>query len=154
MAFKPPKKPVQFAHLKQTLANANPDNPMYQTIQAIIEKLIQFQNQNIDDKSKIIADVTKIGGAITGGGGGGSTGSGLANLTYLTKDDETSTVSNSIQLLAGTGITFDDSAANKRIINTSGSSSDHYDAPLTDGDIDETHLIFAMGECIIVQIPV
>jgi hypothetical protein len=30
----------------------------------------------------------------------------------------------------------------------------HYDTPLTDGDPDETDLIFASGECIIVQVPV
>ena len=30
----------------------------------------------------------------------------------------------------------------------------HYDAPLTDGDLVEANLIFALGECIIVQVPV
>jgi len=30
---------------------------------------------------------------------------------------------------------------------------DHYDSPLTDGDMIETNLIFANGECIIVQVP-
>ena len=29
-----------------------------------------------------------------------------------------------------------------------------YDSPLTDGDSDETELIFADGDCIIVQVPV
>jgi len=34
------------------------------------------------------------------------------------------------------------------------SSSNHYDSPLTDGNVDETDLIFASGECVIVQVPV
>lgn len=29
----------------------------------------------------------------------------------------------------------------------------YYDTPLTDGSLDETDLIFAMGECITVQVP-
>jgi len=35
-----------------------------------------------------------------------------------------------------------------------GGGATHYDAPLTDGDLVEANLIFALGDCIIVQVPV
>jgi hypothetical protein len=31
---------------------------------------------------------------------------------------------------------------------------DHYDAPLSDGDLVAAELIYAAGECIIVQVPI
>jgi len=152
VAFKPPKKPVQFAHLKQTLSTADPDNALYQTVQAIIEKLTQFQNQETEEKTKLKDAISSISG---GGSGGGTPIGGNLTATYITKANETADLSNSIQLLAGTNITFDDTVANQRTINSFGGSSvsNYYDSPLTDGDLIETELIFAAGECIIVQVP-
>lgn len=43
-----------------------------------------------------------------------------AEATYLTEADETATLPNSRQLLAGSGITFDDSVAGERTISSSG----------------------------------
>jgi hypothetical protein len=60
---------------------------------------------------------------------------------------------NARQLLAGAGITFDDTVANERTINASATGSGYW-TPLTDGDVDETDLIFAAGEAIAVFVPV
>jgi len=76
---------------------------------------------------------------------------GFANRTYLTTNNESPYLPFSRQLLAGAGITFDDSITNQRTINA---TSLHYDCPLSDGDPIAADLIFADGECIIVQVPV
>ena len=143
MVFRPPKKPPQFADLKGILAQTkDTENPLYQTIQILIERLDQTKQVNDDKLGKIGQDISNI----------------LKNLankfaTYITKEDEIAVLPNSVQLLAGTGIIFDDSVPNKRTISTS-IGGNHYDCPLSDGDVDEAHLIFANGECIIVQCPV
>ena len=138
----------QFADLKGILAQSgNTDNALYQVVQHIIERLDQFKGTT---KSGI-EGVSK------------NSGSGLKSLiqtlskpTYHTKELETLILPNSVQLLAGTGITFDDTVPHKRTISSTGGSgggSDHYDAPLSDGNLTEADLIFASGECIIVQVP-
>lgn len=76
--------------------------------------------------------------------------SNIRNSTFITVNNETGSLPNSRQLLAGLGITFDDSVVGRRTINSSGSG---YWVPLTDGDLDETDLIFAAGECIMVHVP-
>jgi len=73
--------------------------------------------------------------------------------TFLTTGNDIVTLPNSKQLLAGIGITFDDSVFGQRTINASGSLDSGFWTPLTDGDEDETDLIFASGECIMVFVP-
>ena len=57
------------------------------------------------------------------------------------------------------GITVEDMGGVQKQLNAIGGALKggldvkHYDTPLTDGDVDETNLIFANGECIIVQVP-
>lgn len=75
----------------------------------------------------------------------------VLNAAFLTSEDESGDFPNSRQLLAGSNITFDDSVANQRTISSTG--SDTYDSPLSDGDLVAAELIFANGECIIVQVP-
>jgi hypothetical protein len=76
----------------------------------------------------------------------------LGGGTFLTVDDESADLPNSRQELPGTFITFDDSVPNQRTINGTGETL-YYDAPLSDGDPIAAELIFADGECIIVQVP-
>jgi|SRR6185295_1954714 len=144
MPFRPAKKQPQFADLKGILAQSkDTENSLYQTVQEIIERLSQFQELALEDiKAKLgEADAVKKFASRFG--------------SYLTKNDDTSQLPNSVQLLAGLGITLDYSIPNKLIINSTGSSgSNHYDSPLSDGDLTEADLIYASGECIIVQVPV
>jgi hypothetical protein len=60
-------------------------------------------------------------GVLSSGSGGG--GSAPASATFLTATDESGTLPNSRQLLAGTNVTFDDSVPNERTINASGGGS-------------------------------
>ncbi len=78
----------------------------------------------------------------------------IINATFLTASDESADFPNSRELLAGTGVTFDDSIANERTLNVTVPGSNVYDAPLSDGDLIAAELIFADGECIIVQVPI
>lgn len=119
---------------QSTLQQTN--NPLYQLLKILIQAVREFQ-----DEQTGINDSTS--GSITG----------FENLDFLTHTDESATLPNSRQLIAGTGVTFDDTVVNQRTINASGGTSAFYDAPLTDGDPVETDLIFAGGECVIVQVP-
>lgn len=110
MAFKPPKKQPQFADLKGILAQTkDTENPLYQTVQVLIERLTQLQliiNESLKDKldepDAALRFATKFG-------------------SFLTKNDDTAQLPNSNQLLAGTGITLDYSVANKLTISSSAS---------------------------------
>lgn len=150
MAFRKPKQQPRFADLNGILAQSrDTDSALYQTVQVLIERLTQFQgvtleevadiNNSISKTNKVIIDITADKQA-----------------TYLTATGEAFALPNSRQLIAGSGITFDDSVTNERTISSSGSGGlgTHYDAPLSDGDLVAAELIFAAGECIIVQVPV
>jgi len=143
MAFRKPVVQPEFADLKGTLAQSRNElgNATYQTIQEIIERLTRFRGITIDqiaDKLDEVAADARYANKFA---------------SFITREDETSVLPNSIQLLAGTGITLDYSVANQLTISATGGAGAYYDAPLTDGDVDETDLIFADGECVIVQVP-
>lgn len=110
------------------------DNPLYQVIRELIGLVINLKSDNTAGRPP-------------------SSASALKNLSFITIDNETGTLPNSRQLMAGTNIIFDDSISGKRTINASGGSNGYW-APLTDGDLDETDLIFANGECIMVHVPI
>ncbi len=60
-------------------------------------------------------------------------------------------------LTAGTGITITDGGPGSTVTIAAtggGGGSDHYDCPLSDGDLTAAEIIFASGECVIVQVPV
>ena len=145
MAFRPPKKQPEFADLKGILAQTrDTENPLYQTVQVLIERLTQFQTVTLET----VADINNsINNSET-----------ILNIaadktaTYHTKNDERAKLPHSWQLLAGEGIEFDDTIPNKRTINSLGNCR-YYDAPLTDGNVLDTGFIFGLGECIIVQVP-
>jgi hypothetical protein len=104
MPFRPPRKQPQFADLKGVLSQSKQtDNALYQTVQILIERLMQFQSITVDRLAGIDKELEQLFGEIQGTGG-----------------DEPTV----------------------------------YDCPLSDGDLIEAELIFADGECIIVQVPV
>jgi len=110
MPYRGRRKAPQFADLKTTLAQSKGvDNSLYQVVQEIIERLTQFQFETVLPSEPV-----------TGGGGGGGGATKFA--TYHTKNDETAALPNSVQLLAGTGIVFDDTVANKRTIAATGTA--------------------------------
>jgi len=116
MAFRRPRKLPQFADLKPILAQTKEiDEALYQVIEEILDRLSNFQFET---------DTPPL--SPTGGGGGGG-GANSANkfATYHTKQDETTVLPNAVQLLAGAGIVFDDSVANKRTISGSGAGGAH-----------------------------
>ena len=149
MAFRKPKQQPEFASLKTTLAQiaTHKDVALYQTIQLLIERLMQFQGITINDIADINASINDI--------------LSITNIsadklrTYITETDETLKLPNSRRLVAGTNVSFDVTNPGQFIINvTGGGSGNHYDSPLSDGDTEEAELIYANGECIIVQVPV
>jgi hypothetical protein len=127
MAFQRPKKQPNFATLKSTLAQTKKtEHPLYQTIQILIERLMQFQGITVEEIADINNSINNVNSVVNN----------LADKTrtYITKDDETLNLPNSIQLLAGTNVAFDDTVANKRTINVTippVSVSDH--VPMTLG---------------------
>jgi hypothetical protein len=111
------------------------DQPLYQVINQLIKAVI-------DASSDTIA-------TIDSGGGGGAT----SDDTFITVDDELATLPQSSQLVAGDNVTFDTSVFGQLRIDVADFELGYYDAPLTDGDLTATELIFADGECVIVQVP-
>lgn len=105
MAFRPSRQAPRFADLKVVLAQTrNTEDPLYQVVQEIIERLSTFQFDGIVSAS-------------SGSGGGPGGGGASEAATYLTRDVETSALPNSLQFLARYGLKFDDSVANKRTID-------------------------------------
>ena len=117
------------SRLKSLLMNTGlqqKDNKLFQ----ILDRLISALQQSQTATSEAIA-------------GGGAAASG----DLLTYSDESATLPNSRELLAGTNVFFDDSVANERTIN-----NPEWDV-LTDGDLTQPELIFAGGEVIMLRIP-
>ncbi len=108
---------------------AQKDNPVYQVIKQLINQIKELENL--------------VDGGGGGGGGGGSTlitnnfvSQFINPLSYLENDSDIYYMS---------------------VGGSSGSTpvtDDHYDSPLSDGDLTNAELIFADGECIIVQVPI
>jgi hypothetical protein len=119
MAFQRPKKQPNFATLKSTLAQTkNTEHPLYQTIQILIERLMQFQGITVEELGDVNASVNNVLSIVNN----------LADKTrtYITVADEVLNLPNSVQLLAGLNVTFDDTVPNKRTINvTIPATADH-----------------------------
>jgi hypothetical protein len=109
MPFQPPAKLPDFARLKSTLVGARnqiKDYLLYQTILNFIDSVGRMKNilnSNIELNETSVLD--------------------LSNGNFLTHADDSLTLPNSRNLLAGTGITFDDTVANERTISSGASSS-------------------------------
>lgn len=133
------ENPPDFSSLVTSLNQSNlqkTNYAAYQTILFLIRNVLRFANLTQADIDTINEDISTIFAA-----------------NFLTSTDESENFPNSRQLIAGTGITFDDTVANERTISATGGAGNYYDSPLTDGDLVETDLIFADGDPIICQVP-
>ena len=119
MAFQRPKKQPNFATLKSTLAQTKKtEHPLYQTIQILIERLMQFQGITVEEVADINNSINNVNSVVNN----------LADKTrtYITVGNEVLHLPNSVQLLAGLNVTFDDTVPNKRTINvTIPATADH-----------------------------
>ena len=132
-------KQPDYSHLFGILANSKvqqSNNALYETIFLLIKEVTQSKDSFIVVNNNTSQSLTQ-----------------LLGVSYLTVNDETALLINSRRLLAGLGITFDDTIPGKRTIASSGAGTNFYWTPLTDGDPDETDLIYAAGEAIAVQVP-
>jgi len=103
MAFRKSTKPPQFADLKGTLAQSRDvDNSLYQVVQEIIERLAGAQ--------AAVSTTTIIDGGGPGGGGGGTDAA-----TYLTADNEITTLPNSRKLVHRFGLKSTDSTGTRTV---------------------------------------
>ena len=146
MAFRKPIKQPQFADLKGILAQSKQtDNSLYQTVQILIDRLTQYQGFV---ETNIVQQIDEAVGDISIPSGDFAT----KEATYLTKDDETTDLPNSVQILAGSNISFDTSVANALTINATGSSVSNEEwSVLTNGDVTNPELIYANGDVIMVH---
>ena len=141
MPFKPPAVQPDFSSLVTSLDNSKLQSTNYALYQTVFFLIHNTQNS----RNLLLNDIGNIGGDL----------SKILAATVLTEADESIVFPNSRQLIAGLGITLDVTIPNQMVISSSAiGAGSYYDAPLTDGDLDETDLIFALGECIIVQVPV
>jgi len=109
MPFRPSKKQPQFADLKGILAQSKDiDGALYQTLGTLIDRLTQFRDLTVEKLENVGTGGTGTGGNLTA--------------TYHTKNNETTDLPNSVQLIAGLGVTFDDSTPNQRVIISEGSA--------------------------------
>lgn len=109
MAFKDRNTIPDLSGLLITLQQSKiiQSNPaLFQTINELIKRVDTTQNDILNQISGLNVSITNI--------------TALLTETFLTATDETATLVNSRQLLAGTNITFDDSVAGERTVNASG----------------------------------
>lgn len=113
-------------------------NPaLYQVINQLIRAAAELQKESEKSINNVVNSVIVA-----------------SNLDYLTHTDEHLPLPNSRQLIAGTGVTFDDTLVNQRVVNVTPVSSGGSEwSVLTDGDLIEPELIFASGEVIMTHVP-
>src|SRR6185295_14378802 len=114
----PEDVPSGINRLITTLTNskiATQNNALYQTIFGLIKNLSKYQTDTGKTLTTIQAAIDSGGGS--GGGGGVPL---LLSETFLTASDQSATLVNSRELIAGTGIAFDDSVTNERTIYATG----------------------------------
>lgn len=150
MAFRKSRQQPQFADLKGILAQSKQtDNSLYQTVQVLIDRLTQYQGFV---ETNIIQQIDEAIGGVTPPTGDFAT----KEATYLTTDDETTDLPNSVQILAGTNITFDTSVSNQLTISSidttgGGPGVSEEWSVLTNGDVTNPELIYADGDVIMVH---
>jgi len=133
VAYKPPRKPPQFADLVSVLAQSKSVDPaLYQTVQEIINRLDQF----ITGES-ITSATQAAQGIIPGSGGGTGTGTGPQgppgpiqplNETFITVNAE-ATLANHRRLVAGTNVTLNTATPGQIIVHAAGGSGGGPHAP-------------------------
>jgi hypothetical protein len=110
------------------------DQPLFQIINQLIDNL----NTTSQEVQAIIPSIPASGAPKTS--------------TFLTSTDESAILPNSRNVLAGTGITFDDTVPNERTLNVTPAQYYDWDV-LSNGDPTTPELIFAGGEVIMIRIP-
>jgi len=138
MGFKPEPVQPDFSSLVTSLGNSGTQKSnysLYQTILFLIQNTARARDLLVDDVATLDEQLN-----------------GILAASFLTINNETNDFPNSRQLLAGLGITFDDTTPGQRTINAT-SGITYYDSPLTDGNENETELVFGNGDPIICQIP-
>jgi len=136
VAYKPPRKPPQFADLVSVLAQSKSIDPaLYQTIQEIINRLDQF----ITGES-ITSATQAAQGIIPGSDNGGGSGTGPQgppgppgpiqplNETFITVNTE-ATLANHRRLVAGTNVTLNTATPGQIIVHAAGGSGGGPHAP-------------------------
>jgi hypothetical protein len=134
MPFKPGRVQPDFSSLVTSLDNSQTQTSnysLYQTILFLIKNTSRARDLLVDSIDTINDDISAIDAA-----------------TFLTVNDETSTFPNSRQLLAGTGVSFDDTIDNKRTINVTAVSADH--VPLATGAEPLEIMSDGAGHCFLV----
>lgn len=126
--------PIRLLTQLQNTGLANKDNPLFQLFDQII-KFIRQLNNSLN--------------ALTGSGGSGGS---LFDATFLMSTDQSVQFPNSRELLAGTGVTFDDTVANERTISVNFSELTQWSV-LTNGDAINPELVFASGDVIMTHTP-
>lgn len=121
------KPPVSFEELQVPLVNSKiqqSNNPLFQTITLLIDKLRTMQQSQTSQLDQIVSQNTIIDNSIsTITNNITNIISNVGNATFLTAVNEVANFPSSRRLVAGTNVTFDDTVANVRTINVTGSGS-------------------------------
>jgi len=142
--FRPDPAQPEFDSLKATLLDAKlqtSNNALYQTIFNLIEKVRQARDVTLGTIENIIVSITNIGDTII------IIGNLIRLAPFLTWDADVLNLPNSRQLLAGTGITFDDTVANERTISSTGGGAWK---PVTTGAEPIQLVSDGIGQCVMV----
>lgn len=154
MAWKGRDPDVQadFNQLIQILNNSRiqvENNALYQVIRNMIVNAQKNKNITVSEIRNIISELISISTNITVLNNGISA---IKDVSFWTENDETAILPNSNQVIAGTGITLDYTVPGQVTISSSASGGGYW-TPVTDGDRDETDLIFVAGECLVMFVP-
>lgn len=136
MPFKPKTPQPDFSSLVTSLDNSTvqvSNYSLYQTILFLIKNTQKARDLLVADIKTLDQELSEIFAG-----------------SFLTINLETNDFPNSRQLLAGTGIAFDDTVAGKRTINGTAVASQW--EVLTNGDAVNPELIYAGGDVIMLEI--
>jgi hypothetical protein len=109
---------------------------------------LQHGNLEVEGDTVLDGDVTVLGTLTAPGVPGAPT-----DAAYVTLSADSDLTAERV-LTAGTGITITDGGPGSTVTIAATGTTHHYDCPLSDGDLTAAEIIFARGECVIVQVPV
>lgn len=144
------KKQIDYIDLLSVLINSkiqqsNP--PLYQVISTLLKRLADNKSLVEGNLEDIETQLVEIGDTIININGGG--GGAAEDATYLTVDDETAELINSVRLLAGTGIIFDDTVPNQRTVISNAAISMCF-IPMVNGEEPPQLLSNGYGDLILI----
>jgi len=142
-------EPIDYISLLSVLINSkiqqtNP--PLYQVISELLRRLNDNKKAVDTAIEELEVQTTTIGDTIINISG--ITG----DASFITVNDETISLPNSVQLLAGTGINFDDSVPNKRTIIATGGTGGGSGGvlPMVNGEEPPQLLSNGVGDLVII----